>query len=120
MSTNLSYFPNEKLKNFLDRVIAKEHTFVRNIYDHDEIKMSKPISAIENYHIAFKKMLRVSSLLYSLHSSESDIENIIDDCIVEFLEETAFNDFAEVFLEISNTKIKNIRWDNGKIKEICK
>ena len=79
--------------------------------------MSKPISAVENYHVAFKKMLRVSSLLYSLYSSESDIENIMDDCIVEFLEETVFTDFAEVFLEISNTKIKNIRWDNRKDKK---
>ena len=80
--------------------------------------MSKPISTIENYHVEFKKLLHVSSLLNSSYSSESDTENIIDDCVVEFLEETNFNDFAEVFLEISNTKIKNIRWDNRKNQKI--
>ena len=54
-------------------------------------------------------MFQVSSLLNLSYSSESDIENIMDDCVVEFLEETHFNDFAEVSLEISNMKIKNIR-----------
>ena len=63
-------------------------------------------------------MLHVSSLLNSPYSSESDIENIMDDCLVEFLVETNFNDFAEVFLEISNMKIKNIRWDNRKDQKI--
>ena len=76
--------------------------------------MSKPISTIENYHVAFKKMLHATSLLNSSYPSESDIENIMDNCVVEFLEETNFNNFAEVFLEIPNTKIKNIRWDNRK------
>ena len=57
-------------------------------------------------------MLHVSSLLNSSYLSESDIENIMDDCVIEFLEEPNFNDFAEVFLEISNMKFKNIRWDN--------
>ena len=114
----MSYFPNEKLETFLNHVIAKEHAFIRNIYDHDEIKMSKPISTIENYRVEFKKLLHVSSLLNSSYSSESDTENIMVNCVVEFLEETNFNNFAEVFLEISNTKIKNIRWDNRKNQKI--
>ena len=42
----------------------------------------------------------------------------MDDCIVESLEETSFTDFSEVFLEISNTKIKNIGWDNRKDQKI--
>ena len=63
-------------------------------------------------------MLHVSSLLNSSYSSESDIENIMDDCLVKFLVETNFNDFAEVFLEISKMKIKNIRWDNRKDQKI--
>ena len=65
LSTNLPNFPNEKLETFLDHVIAKEHTFIRTIYDHDEITMSKPISTIENYHFASKKMLHAPSLLNS-------------------------------------------------------
>ena len=98
-------------------MIAKENAFIRNIYDHDEIKMSKPILIVENYHVAFKKLLRVSSLLYLWYLSESDIENIMDDCIVGFLRETSFTVFAEALLEISNTKIKNIRWDYRKDKK---
>ena len=65
LSTNLPNFPNEKLETFLDHVIAKKHAFIRNIYDHDEITMSKPISTIENYHFASKKMLHAPSLLNS-------------------------------------------------------
>ena len=55
LSTNLSHVPNEKLETFLDHVIVKEHSFIRNICDHDEIKILKPISTIENYYVAFKK-----------------------------------------------------------------
>ena len=106
LSTNVSYFPNEKLETFLDHVIVKEHAFIRNIYDHDEIKILKPISTIENYHVAFKKMLHVSSLLKSSYSSESDIESIMNDCIVEFLEGTNFNDFPEFLL--------NFKYENQK------
>ena len=118
LSTNLSYFPNEKLETFLDHVIAKKHAFIRNIYDNDEIKISKPISRIKNYNVAFKKKLHVSNLLNSSYSSESNTKNITG--VVKFLEETNFNDFAEVFLEISNTKIKKIRWDNRKDQTFCK
>lgn len=46
--------------------------------------------------------------------------NIMDDCIIEFLQETNFTDFSEVYLEISNIKIQNIRWDNRKDKKECK
>ena len=119
--TNLLYFPNEKLETFLGYIITKEHAFIRNIYDHDEIKMSEPITTIENYHVAFKKVaFKVSSLLNSSYWSKSDMGNIMDDCIIEFLQETNFTDFSEVYLEISNIKIQNIRWDNRKDKKECK
>ena len=84
LSRNLLYFPNEKLETFLDHVIAEEHAFIRNIYDDDEMKMSKLISTMENYHATFKKILHVSSLLNSSYSSESDIENIMDDLSLNF------------------------------------
>ena len=42
----------------------------------------------------------------------------MDDCVTEFLEETNFNDFAEILLEISNKKIKNMRWDKKKDQNI--
>ena len=57
-------------------------------------------------------------MLNSSYSSESDIENITNDCVAEFFEETNFNDFAEIFLEISNKKIKNMRWDKKKDQNI--
>ena len=80
--------------------------------------MSEPISTIENYHVAFKKVaLKVSSLLNASYSSKSDMGDIMDHCIIEFLEETNFTDFSEVYLEISNIKIQNIRWDNRKDKK---
>ena len=80
--------------------------------------MSEPISTIENYHVAFKKVaFKVSSLLNASYSPKSDMGDIMDHCIIEFLEETNFTDFSEVYLEISNIKIQNIRWDNRKDKK---
>ena len=59
LPTAASNFPNKKLSMYLDFVIAKEHAFIRNIFDHDKLKQSKSIKTYEKYHESFRKMLQI-------------------------------------------------------------
>ena len=54
---------NEKISTYLDFVIAKEHAFVRNIFNYDELKQPKSIEAHEKYHETFRRMLQIVVLL---------------------------------------------------------
>ena len=59
-----SNFPNEKIMTYLDFVIPKEHVFIRNIFDRDELKRSsKAIATLEKYHESFRKLLQIAVLL---------------------------------------------------------
>ena len=57
LPTAASNFPNEKISMYLEFAIAKEHAFIRNIFDHDELKQSKSIKTYEKYHESFREML---------------------------------------------------------------
>lgn len=39
LPTVASNVPSKKISTYLDFVIANEHAFIRNIFDHDEIKL---------------------------------------------------------------------------------
>ena len=47
------------------------------------------------------------SLLQTSYSSESNIEDKLDDCIAEFVKDKNFENFSELFLEIEDTEVKN-------------
>ena len=51
-----SNFPSEKITTFLDFVIEKEHSFIRNIFDYDKLKLSQNIETLEKYDASFKKI----------------------------------------------------------------
>ena len=40
-------------ETYLDFAVQKEHAFIRNIFDQDELKQSIPISTTEKYHESF-------------------------------------------------------------------
>ena len=61
-----------------------------------------------------KNIMHLLERCYKLQSSESDIENISDDCIAEFVNERNFDCCSDLFLEINNTRVKNIDWKNRK------
>ena len=69
---------------------------------------------MEKYHEAFKKMLRVVVLLNTNYSKESDVEDISDDCLIEFINEINNDSFEKIILEIENTEIRNMKWENRK------
>ena len=50
-----SNFPSEKIVGFLDFVIEKEHSFIRNIFDPEDLTLSKNIETLEKYDASFKK-----------------------------------------------------------------
>ena len=73
------------------------------------MKLSKNIETLEKYDASFKKMLRIIVLLNTKYSKESDVENISDDHIIEFITEYDFESFEDLFLETENTHVKNAK-----------
>ena len=59
-------------------------------------------------------MLRIVVLLNANYSKESDVEDISDDSIIEFINEYGFENFENLFLEIENTQVKNAKWEDRK------
>ena len=111
-----SNFPNKKITTYLDFVIAKEHASIRNIFDRDELKRSMAIATLEKCHESFRKILQIVVLLSSSYMSESDIEDISDDCIAAFVNEKNFDSFSDLFLEINNTHVKNIDCNKNMLR----
>ena len=59
-------------------------------------------------------MLRIVVLLNANYSKESDVEDISDDSIIEFINEYGSENFEDLFLEIENTQVKNAKWEDRK------
>lgn len=110
LQTARSNFLCEKITTYLDFVIFVEHSFIRNIFDYEELKMSKSIQTLKNYHPAFRKILQIVALLNNNYLSKTDIEDISDDCVVEFLEEMGFDNFSDLYLKTENTQINKLKW----------
>ena len=58
------------------------------------------------YHQGFRSVLQIVLLLNSRYSIQSNIEDISDEFIVQFVEENCFENFEELFSEIDETKIR--------------
>ena len=65
-------------------------------------------------------MLRIVVFLNTNYSRESDVEDISDDCIIEFINEYGFENFEDLFLEIENTQVKNTNWEDRKYFKLNK
>ena len=59
-------------------------------------------------------MLRIVVLLNTNYLKESDVEDISDNCMTEFINEINIDSFEEIFLEIKNTEIRNMKWEKRK------
>ena len=118
--TGVLDFPGSRTTTYLDFIVRKKHAFIGNIFVQNELKQSIPISTIEKFHESFRKVLQVISLLQTNYSSESDLEDISDDCIAEFVEDKSFESFSELFLKIENTKVKNTGWENRREVKLVK
>ena len=59
-------------------------------------------------------------LLNTSYSNESDIEDILNYCIAEFVNKMDFERFSDMFLKIENTEVKSIGWKNRKDIKLIK
>lgn len=64
------------------------------------------MKTFEKYHQGFRSVLQIVLLLNSRYSIQSNLEDISDECIVQFVEENCFENFEELFSEIDETKIR--------------
>ena len=71
----------EKIQTYLDFVISKEHAFIRNIFNKEDLEYCAKIKTWENYHEHFRLFLQIVIFLNARYSRESDIEDISDNCI---------------------------------------
>ena len=94
--------------------MATERAFIRNVFDPDKLNLSKSIQTHEKYYETFRRMLQIVVLLNTNYSNESDIEDISDDCIIEFVNEMNFDSFTNLYLEIENTSVKNLKWEDRR------
>ena len=65
-------------------VVKRENSFIRNIF-HKE-GLTPPIFTLENYSSSISLFVQVVKLLISHYSEENDVENIDNNCIVDFIE----------------------------------
>ena len=91
-------------------MVFVEHSFIKNIVEYNEIEISKSIKNLENYHSAFRRMFQIVALLNTNYLRESEIEDISDDRVSEFVKEMNFDNFSNLYLEIKYTQIKNLKW----------
>ena len=82
--------------------------------------MSKSIHTLEDYPLAFRKMLQIVALLNTNYSPESNIEDVSDGYVAEFVEEMNFDNFYNLYLEIEITQIKNLKWEDRRDAKINK
>ena len=99
---------HSKEMTYLDFVIKKGHTFIRDVFDPEELSKSVEIKTFESYFENFKLFLQILTLLDSSYSSESDIDDVSDECVVNFVDENDTESFNELHLEMANTQVKNV------------
>ena len=75
-----------------------------HIFDADELKLSKSIQNPKNTTRPFWRMLQIFLLLNTNYLNESDIEDISNDCMIEFVNGMNFDR-----LPISTSKLKIFR-----------
>ena len=107
LATTNGPFPQDM--TYFDFVAQKEHHFLRNVLDPDELKLSKNMKNIEAYFAAFEKFIKIVSVLANRHTADNNIAFIEEDFLVEFLANSQITSFSELFFEISQTDVKNLR-----------
>ena len=102
----------EKIQTYLDFVISKEHDFIRNIFNKEDLEYCAKIKTWENYYESFRLFLQIVIFLNTRYSRESDIEDIFYNCIEQFVQNNAIDRLKDLYLETSNVEIKTICYKN--------
>ena len=102
----LNFENNEQ--SYLDFLIKKEHAFIRNIFDNEEIKNCKRISTLENYHEAITLYCKIVKNAEQELKCVSNYDQIYDESLRDFLKENApayENDLPGLIPDIKDIKI---------------
>ena len=91
-------------------MVKNEHSFIRNIFDPNELSACEEIKTLENYFENSKMFIQIVLLLDNTYPEESDIEDISDECIVNFVDENEIESFQHLNLKILNTEIKHVNF----------
>ena len=102
----LEYEGNEQ--SYLDFLIRKEHAFIRNIFDENELRQCKNISTIQNYHEAMTLYCNIIKNAKQEIKCVSCYEQIYDDRLRLLLQEKApayENDIERLVEDIKEVKV---------------
>ena len=105
-----SFGPLGKETTFYDFVVKKEHLFLSNIYDEDDLKNSDGIKDTETHYKNFKRLIQCSHLLKKYYNGDSEINNVDHGCVETFIENYLNNqneNFGELHDVINKLQIKN-------------
>ena len=114
----LEFEKNEQ--SYLDFLIRKEHAFIRNIFDMDELKSCSRIATLENYH---KSMMLYCQIVKNAEQEIKCVDcfdMIYDDRLREFLTEHAPAYEHDMPGLISDIKSVEIRSSNSKIHKFTR
>lgn len=87
---------------------------IKNIFDEDKFKHSNEIKTFQKYHETFRLFLQIELLLNTRYLSQSDIEDVSDDCVANFVNGNNFESFDELFTKVDIIEIKNIDWQKNQ------
>ena len=69
---------------YYDFVVKRENSFIRNVFDKEDL--TPPIVRLERYYSSFSLFVHVVKLLISHYSEESNVEDIDNYCVADFIE----------------------------------
>ena len=108
----LEYKENEQ--SYLDFLIRKEHTFIRNIFDKEELQKSRYFKSLEDYHDAMCLYIHLVRIAECEIKNVESYDLIYDNDLQEFLKDQCPAD--EYNLPGLINEIKSVEVRNFKIK----
>ena len=109
----LSFKQNEM--SYLDFLIRKEHSFIRNIFSKEELKKSKNISTLESYQSAMELFIHLVKIAENEIKNVDSYDIIYDEKLENFWKETCpayEHDLEGLVSEVKSVEIKN---NNSKL-----
>ena len=104
----LSFKQNEM--SYLDFLIRKEHSFIRNIFSQEELKKSKNIATLQSYQSAMELFIHLVKIAENEIKNVESYDMIYDEKLESFLKETCpvyEHDLEGLVSEIKLVEIKN-------------
>ena len=120
LSVGCAHGPESNEMTYFYFIVKKEHRFLRNIYNKEELKTSRNIENIKNNYESFRRFIAISILMNEFSKRDSNIEYIDHDCIENFIENylDSPNSFDEIFYQIELVQIKNWNWSKKQKKKL--